>query len=513
MERVHTYRTFKKLQEKGFIEATLERPTRFMVVPFEELLESFINAKKAEVVNLNEQKASLLASWRATSAPESEYTVAKFLVISGKKKIHSKMLSMVEESKREVLVLTTGLGLIQEDLAGVFDGILHSAHKRRAQFKIITDISQENLAIAERVNKKISAKKLDVECRHVNLNSKFFPCFLLKDGEEAILHESSDAESSVLNLEDEGLWINDKMFVLVLRAFFVQMWQNAVDAARRIDALKTGIPLGETMVIKNPEEAWAKIAQVLETAKEDVIAITSSQGINSILENDLFAKHRNKDVRFRIMASIDLDNLDAAKKLSQSYHVKHVPINYLTMMIIDNKTLFMFKSPPLSGGNSESPFYVEDTFYTDDSRTIEKASEMLNDIWKRGVEISEISSQAGMKLPTVEILSAETVSELVDKMLQNNVDSVLITENYKPIGIISNRDLLKEMVEARKDPGKTLIKDLKYTPLVALDSGESITDALKTMREKGLKRIAVIKNGQLVGMLTEDFALRKRSVL
>jgi CBS domain-containing protein len=138
---------------------------------------------------------------------------------------------------------------------------------------------------------------------------------------------------------------------------------------------------------------------------------------------------------------------------------------------------------------------------------------MLNDIWKRGVEISEISSQAGMKLPTVEILSAEKVSELVDKMLQNNVDSVLITENYKPIGIISNRDLLKEMVETRKDPRKTLIKDLKYTPLVALDSGESITNALKTMREKGLKRIAVIKNGQLVGMLTEDLALRKRSKL
>ena len=513
MERVHAYRTFKKLQERGFIEATLERPVRFTVVPFERLLDSFINTKKTEVTNLTEQKENLLALWRTISAPESEYTIAKFLVITGKKKIHSKMLSMIEESQREVLVLTTGLGLIQEDTAGVFDEILHSAHERSVQFKIITDISQENLAIAEGINKKISAKKLDVECRHVNLNSKFFPCFLIKDGEEAILHGSSGAESSVLNLEDEGLWINDKMFVSVLKAFFVQMWQSAVDAARRIDELKTGIPLGETMIIKDSEEAWAKIAKVLETAKEDVIAITSSQGINSILENDPFSKHRNKDARFRIMASIDLDNLEAAKKLSQSYYIKHVPINYLTMMIVDDKTLFIFKSPPLSGGDSESPFYVDDTFYTDDSRTVERASEMLNDIWKRGVEISEISSQAGMKLPTVEILSAEKVSELVDKMLQNNVDSVLITENYKPIGIISNRDLLKEMVETRKDPRKTLIKDLKYTPLVALDSGESITNALKTMREKGLKRIAVIKNGQLVGMLTEDLALGKRSML
>jgi sugar-specific transcriptional regulator TrmB/CBS domain-containing protein len=512
MERVHAYRTFKRLQEKGFIEATLERPTRFTVVPFEGLLESFINAKKTEVNNLDEQKESLLASWRTISAPESEYTIAKFSVIIGKKKIHSKMLNMVEESKKGVLVLTTGLGLIQEDIAGVFDGILHSALERNVQFKIITDISQKNLAIAESIDKEISTKNVDVECRHVNLNSKFFPCFLIKDGEEAILHGSSGAEPSVLNLEDEGLWINDKMFVSVLKAFFVQMWQSAVNATRRIDELKTGIPLGETVVIKDPEEAWAKVAKVLETAKEDVIAITLSQSINSILENDPFAKHSKKGLRFRIMAPIDLDNLEAAKKLSNSYQIKHVPINYLTTMIIDNKTLFIFKSPPLNGWTSELPFYMGDTFYTNDPRSIERTSEMLNDIWKRGVEISEISSQAGMKLPTVEVLSAETVAELVDKMLQNNVSSILITENHKPVGIIADRDLLKEMVENQKDPRKTLIKDLKYTPLIALDSGESIIDALKTMREKGIKRIAVIKNGQLIGMLTEDLALRKTSM-
>src|SRR4030042_4201515 len=65
MERVQAYRTFKKLQEKGFIEATLERPTRFAIVPFEALLEAFINSKNSEVATLNEQKASLISSWHA----------------------------------------------------------------------------------------------------------------------------------------------------------------------------------------------------------------------------------------------------------------------------------------------------------------------------------------------------------------------------------------------------------------------------------------------------------------
>src|SRR5512136_652098 len=99
MERVQAYRTFKKLQEKGFIEATLERPTRFAVVPFERLLETFIETRKSEVTSLNEQKGALIAAWRTVSAPESEYAVAKFSIITGKKKIHLKMLNMTEEAK------------------------------------------------------------------------------------------------------------------------------------------------------------------------------------------------------------------------------------------------------------------------------------------------------------------------------------------------------------------------------------------------------------------------------
>jgi len=512
MERVQAYRTFKKLQEKNFIDATLERPTRFTIVPFDALLEGFIDAKKSEVVNFDEQKESLLSSWRAVSAPEPELPVAKFSVITGKKKIHSKMLTMIEESKKDVLILTTALGLIQEDLAGIFDALLHSAKKRKIKFKIITDITQENLKITERIDKKVSVENSRIKLRHMTLNSQFFPRFLIKDEEEVILYAPFNKEASVLNLEDEGLWINDRMFISILKAFFVQMWQSAVDATRRIDELKSGIPIGETVVIKDPDEAWAKVAKVLETAKDDIVIITSSQSINNLLENDPFTKYLKKGLKWRIMASIDSDNIEIAQKLSTRYEIKHVPISYLTMMVVDNKHLFMFKTSPLEAWTNESIFYLTDTFYSNDPSSTERVTEMLNDTWKRGVEISEISSQAGMKLPTVEVSNEETVSKLVDTMLQNGVNSVLITENRKPVGVINDRDLLKEIVENQKDPKKTLARDLKYTPLIMLDSGESISYALEMMREKGMKRIAMVKNGQLVGMLTEDLAMKKASV-
>ena len=497
MERVQAYRTFKKLQEKGFIQATIERPTRFTITPFETLLDTFIESRKSEIESLNKEKNHLLSSWREISASESECTVAKFSIITGKKKIHQKMVSMLKEAQKSVSVLTTGKSLVQQDLAGVFDTVKH-------QLRIITEIQPENVEIIERMDKRFSSGNKDIEFRHMNLNFKLFPRFLMKDDEEAILYAMTTEEPSTLKIDDEGLWINDKMFISVLHGFFAQMWQTAVDATQRVDEIKTGVPAGETVVIKDPNEALAKITNVLESAQKDVIAITSSQGINNIAENDFFAKHLKKGLKCRFMAPLDLDNLDAAKKLSSKYEIKDVPINFLTMMLVDDKQLFMFKSPPVNEWTSETVFYTGDTYYTNDPKSIEKVSEMLTDAWKRGIEISQIIEQPGMKLPTVEVENAENVSKLVEAMIKNNVNSVLIKKNHKPAGVITDRELLKQIGEKKKNPANVLIKDLAYTPLVTLDADEAVTNALKAMREKGARRIAVVKNGQLVGMLTEE---------
>jgi sugar-specific transcriptional regulator TrmB/predicted transcriptional regulator len=509
MERVQAYRTFKKLQEKGFIEATLERPTRFTIVPFEALVDNFINAKRNEVVNLNDQKQDLLTAWQSISAPESEYPVAKFSIITGKKKIHSKMLNMIEESKSEVIVLTTALGLIQEDIAGIFDAVLSPSEENNVQTQIITEIGPENLKVVERIDRNIAEDKLKIKMRHVNMSSKFFPRFLIKDGEEAILYAPFGNEASVLNLEDEGLWINDKMFISVLKAFFVQMWQSGVAASRRIDELKSGIPIGETLVIKGSDEAWAKVTRVLDSAKDNIVIITSSQSINRLAEDDPITKYFKKNLKIKIMASIDLDNLGPAQKLSKNYEIKHVPISYLTMMVVDGNHLFMFKMPQIADFDSESAFYYQDMFYSSDSSQIERVSEMLDDIWKRGIDIAEISNQAGTKLPNVEVDSSETLAKTVSQMLHNNVTSILIKEHNKPLGVINDRELLREIVIAHKDPTKTLSKDVNYTPLIVLESDQSMVSAMKIMEKKNFKRAAIVKNGQLIGMLTEE-AVKKQ---
>jgi len=410
---------------------------------------------------------------------------------------------MVEEANKSLLGLTSGAGLVQEDLAGVYDSIEHPSKKGGVHTRLLTEIFPENLRVVESMDKNFNAGKTDIECHHMRFDSKLFPSFLIKDDEEALLYSMSGDLAPLLTLEEEGLWINDRMFISILKGFFSQMWETSVDASERIEELKTGIPAGETMVIHDPDEALDKVLKILGSAEKDVIAITSSQGINNIAENDIFAKDCKKGISYRLMASLDLDNLDAAKKLAQNYEVKHVPINFLTMMLVDEKHLFMFKSPPINDLGSDSVFYMGDTFYTNDPKSIERVGEMLNDTWKRGMTITQLTSQAGMKLPTIEVSGTETVAQLVTKMLRSHASSVLITSKGSPLGVISDKEILRDIVESQKDPTKTSADDLHYTPIIILNESESVTNALKTIRKKGAERIAVVKNGQLVGMLTE----------
>ena len=57
---------------------------------------------------------------------------------------------------------------------------------------------------------------------------------------------------------------------------------------------------------------------------------------------------------------------------------------------------------------------------------------MLIDTWKRGTDINEISTQAGIEAPRVKISTMETLANLVDTMLKEDVNSVMITEGNTP---------------------------------------------------------------------------------
>jgi sugar-specific transcriptional regulator TrmB/predicted transcriptional regulator len=502
IDRVQIYRALKSLQDKGIVEATLETPTRFSAVSFDTLVTSHIMKKKGELAELEAKKEGLVADWRSLGVREEEYPLPRFKILMERNRIYDEVSRMIEETKNEILELTTGVGIIQEDIFGILDSIIAYTRKNpNIQAKILTNISKENYEIVEQLLKTASSQKLNVQLRHLALASGLSPRFMIKDGEETVLYVASGDDLSTPNQSDTGLWISSRLFVSALRESHGEMWRNAVDAKQRIEELKTGKPIVETSVMSDVQEARAKLEKILESAEHEIVAVTSSDGINTILGDDLLKSCSERGVKLRLMAPVDLDNLDAALKLSETYEIRHVPISYLMMLLVDDRDLFIFKTPPVEKKIPATAFSLDNVFYTNDERYVDRVSEMLDDIWRRGLDIKEMNQ--GTTTPNVQVSSTDTTYAVVETMFKNNANTVIVADDNNPTGVISERDILEKVLIPQRDPEKTLAKEIMSIPIVTMEEDEPLTKALRTMRKTGIPRLAVMRKGRLVGVLTQ----------
>ena len=108
-----------------------------------------------------------------------------------------------------------------------------------------------------------------------------------------------------------------------------------------------------------------------------------------------------------------------------------------------------------------------------------------------------------MRTPPVMVLSSDKVLKVAEKMQAENIGAVIVMRRGSPAGIITERDIIKKVIIDQKNPAKTTAEQIMSTPLVWIESDETVADALELMRENHVRRLAVIRNGRLVGLVTE----------
>ena len=114
---------------------------------------------------------------------------------------------------------------------------------------------------------------------------------------------------------------------------------------------------------------------------------------------------------------------------------------------------------------------------------------------------SPVSTSMRRKPPTVS--PSEPISSLSYIMIRENIGAVIVIEKGKPIGIITEKDILERVLTQDKDIYKTHAKDIMSTPLISIEANQPIRDALKLMNDKKIRRLAVMEEGSLIGLITE----------
>lgn len=120
-----------------------------------------------------------------------------------------------------------------------------------------------------------------------------------------------------------------------------------------------------------------------------------------------------------------------------------------------------------------------------------------------------ISVRYAMTRNPVIVNPVNSIEECAKKMLKEGVGSLIIEENGRLKGIVTEKDFLERVVAKNLNPKKTPISRIMSAIAVAIEPEKDIMEAIKLMNEKKVRRLPVIdRDYKLLGILTVSDILK-----
>ena len=96
----------------------------------------------------------------------------------------------------------------------------------------------------------------------------------------------------------------------------------------------------------------------------------------------------------------------------------------------------------------------------------------------------------------------DTIRLSIKKMVHGEFGAVVVTENGKPIGILTERDILKSIANEMMEP-ENKVEIIMSTPLIAVNSSTSFGEAAEVMLTNNIRRLMVKENAEYVGIISQ----------
>lgn len=96
-----------------------------------------------------------------------------------------------------------------------------------------------------------------------------------------------------------------------------------------------------------------------------------------------------------------------------------------------------------------------------------------------------------------------SVRDAIRIMTDNHIGSVVVVKNNKIVGIMTERDVLLTIAEnSRIDVDKLKVADVMTRWIITVKPNDTIEKAIELMMENKIKKLPVVKNNKLVGIIT-----------
>ncbi len=112
-----------------------------------------------------------------------------------------------------------------------------------------------------------------------------------------------------------------------------------------------------------------------------------------------------------------------------------------------------------------------------------------------------VGSIARMPVPTVN--PSTSVTRIASIMAKRDIGAVIVTRDSEVLGIVTERDIISRVALAKRDLYGFVAQDIMTAPVITIHYERTLEEALEIMRKNRIRRLVVVKDGSIFGLVTE----------
>ena len=114
--------------------------------------------------------------------------------------------------------------------------------------------------------------------------------------------------------------------------------------------------------------------------------------------------------------------------------------------------------------------------------------------------LAEILEEKGRDV--LEIDAGASVFEAVQRMVEMNVGSLLVTEGGEIIGIVTERDYLRRVTLEGRTDHETPVSEIMSSPLIVVTPETTVDECMALMTDRRIRHLPVVEDGDVVAMVS-----------
>lgn len=117
-----------------------------------------------------------------------------------------------------------------------------------------------------------------------------------------------------------------------------------------------------------------------------------------------------------------------------------------------------------------------------------------------------------MKRDLAKVSHVATALDAAQVMRERQIGSVFVEQNQRIVGIVTETDIVRQVVGRGQMPGFIRVSDIMSSPVIGIEERRPITEAADLMERHGTRHLAVLQAGSIVGVLSVRDLLHPVSV-